>query len=136
MSIFSALKGGKLRSPQSIRHNGKKLSEILETHALFTRGAENGVRADLSGADLSGADLGKARLAYVDFRGANLGGAKFYARRAKLASADLEQLAEDLQKKLTCERRILPRRIWRARILRKRRPGELNCSAPTWATQF
>ena len=50
MGILSGLKGGSLRSLDSIRHGGKRLSDILAAHALFIRGDEKGVRADLSGA--------------------------------------------------------------------------------------
>ena len=80
-------KGGDLRSPSSIRHKGKRLSEILEAHHKFIRGDETGSRADLTGADLSRADLAKANLAYVNFQGANLEGASL--REARLSSADL-----------------------------------------------
>jgi uncharacterized protein YjbI with pentapeptide repeats len=65
MSILSAITGG-LRSPDRIRHNGKRLSDILAAHAKFVRGDESGVRADLAGADLSRADLHKMNLAYVN----------------------------------------------------------------------
>jgi len=40
MGILSALKGGGLRSPHSIHHNGKRLSEILAAHARFVRAAQ------------------------------------------------------------------------------------------------
>ena len=89
MSIFSALTGGGLRSPQKIRLNGKTLSDILAAHALFVRGKDGGTRAELAGVDLSRADLHKANLAYADLQGANLEDANL--REAKLASADLSK---------------------------------------------
>jgi len=46
-----------LRKAKGIRHQGKKLTRILEAHELFFRGKDGGVRADLAGADLSHADL-------------------------------------------------------------------------------
>ena len=89
MSIFSALTGGGLRSPQKIRLNGRTLAEILAAHALFVGGKDGGVRADLAGADLTRADLYKANLAYADLQGANLEEANL--REAKLSSADLSK---------------------------------------------
>lgn len=82
-------KGRNLRSPNSIRHNGKRLSDILAAHEKFIRGDETGTRADLTGADLSRANLEKANLAYVNFHGAVLEGANL--REAKLSSADLSK---------------------------------------------
>ncbi len=89
MSIFSALKGDGLRSPQKIRVNGKTLADILAAHALFVSGKDGGVRAELAGVDLTRADLYKAKLAYADLQGANLEGANL--REAKLSSADLSK---------------------------------------------
>ena len=72
------LPGGRmLRNPRSIRHNGKKLSEILEAHEKYHLGKPGGARADLSGAKLCRANLraSKLRDAKVhgpDFRGADL----------------------------------------------------------------
>src|SRR5271167_2968180 len=57
MTILNTLLGKGPRSPHSIHHKGKRLSEILEAHARFVRGADSGVRADLAGADLSRANL-------------------------------------------------------------------------------
>ncbi len=76
-----------LRKAKSIRHNGRRLLEILEAHALFFRGKEGGARADLAGADLSRADLQG-----INFTGAILRGASFEGsdlRKAKLPGADL-----------------------------------------------
>src|SRR5277367_404305 len=104
MSIFSALTGGGLRSPQNIRVNGKTLAEILAAHALFVSGKDGGVRAELAGADLTRADLFKAKLACADLRKADLtetnlsgadlteaqaGGAEFF--RASLRQAILRR---------------------------------------------
>ena len=89
MSILDFLRGEGPRSPHSIRHNGKRLSEILAAHEQFVRGKEGGVRADLAGADLTRANLFRANLAYADLQGANLEGANL--REAKLASADLSK---------------------------------------------
>ena len=103
MSIFSALKGGGLRSPEKIRLNGKTLSEILAAHALFVRGKDGGVRADLrkadlteanlSGADLTeaqagGAELFRASLRQAILRRADFGAANF--RDADIQGADFE----------------------------------------------
>ncbi len=46
-----------LNKPKSVKHNGKRLSEILEAHDKFFSGKDGGVRADLTGANLSGTDL-------------------------------------------------------------------------------
>ena len=51
-----------LKKAKSIKHNGKKLAEILEAHDRFFRGHDGGTRADLAGADLSGADLSGVNL--------------------------------------------------------------------------
>ena len=91
VGILSALKGGGLRSPNRIRHNGRRVSEILRSHAGFVRGDQAGVRADLAGADLSRANLERASLAYADLRGANLERANL--REAKLNSADLTKVS-------------------------------------------
>src|ERR1700723_713405 len=107
MSIFSALTGGGLRSPQKIRLNGKTLSDILAAHALFVRGKDGGTRAELAGVDLSRADLHKANRAYADLQGANLEDANL--REAKLASADLSKSnlrSADLRKADLTERNL------------------------------
>ena len=64
-----------------------ELKNILEKHALWIRGDEHGVKADLRGADLyeanlSGADLRMANLRMANLRMANL-------RGADLSGADL-----------------------------------------------
>lgn len=46
-----------------------KLQEILQKHAAWVRGEEDGIWANLTGADLTGADLTRA-----DLTGANLSG--------------------------------------------------------------
>src|SRR5271170_713898 len=89
MGILDALKPGGLRSPKSLRHKGKRVSDILEAHDRFIRGDQSGARADFSGADLSHADFAGKSLAYANFQGANLEGASF--RDAKLGSADFEK---------------------------------------------
>jgi uncharacterized protein YjbI with pentapeptide repeats len=89
MGITDIFKLSGRRSPRSIRHKGKRVSQILEAHERFVRGDETGARADFSGAKLSNADFGRANLAYADFHGANLNGANM--REAKLASADLSK---------------------------------------------
>src|SRR5215510_8257367 len=63
-----------LRKPKSIKHDGKKLTAILESHELFFRGKDGGARADLTGADLSNADLSGVNLTGVILRNANLEG--------------------------------------------------------------
>src|ERR1700676_5540941 len=89
MGILDFFKSDGLRSANGIRHNGKRLSEILEQHAKFVRGDETGARAELSGADLSRVNFYKVNLTYANFQGANLEGASL--REAKLASADLSK---------------------------------------------
>src|SRR5579885_1060704 len=76
-----------LKKPKSIKHNGKRLSDILEAHECFFRGKEGGARADLSGADLSGADLSGVNLAGAILRNVNLEGSDL--RRSRLPGADL-----------------------------------------------
>jgi len=51
-----------LKKPKSIKHNGRRVSEILEAHDKFFSGKDGGARADLTGANLSGADLSGANL--------------------------------------------------------------------------
>lgn len=63
-----------------MKHNGKRLEDILESHVKFTKGDASGVRADLSGAKLAGANLHGANLSYALLREANLEGAD-WARR-------------------------------------------------------
>ncbi len=89
MGILDIFKSDGLRSPASVRHNGKHLSEILAQHAKFVRGDETGARAELSGADLSRVNFYKVNLTYANLQGANLEGASL--REAKLASADLSK---------------------------------------------
>jgi hypothetical protein len=52
-----------LRKLKSLKHNGKRLTDILDAHQRYWASKEGGVRADLTGADLSGADLSKLDLA-------------------------------------------------------------------------
>ena len=88
-----------MKSPKSIRHKGKRVSEIIEAHQRFVRGDETGARADLSGADLKGVNLENMNLDLVNFQGANLEGARLYnarlssvnLRKAKLRRADLRK---------------------------------------------
>jgi len=70
------VKGGGLRSPNSIRHKGKRLTEHLEAHQRFVCGDETGARADLAGADLNHIDLKNANLSGANLKGANLAGAR------------------------------------------------------------
>ena len=86
---FGPRLGGDVRSPRSIRHNGKRLSDILEAHRHFLNGEDLKGRAELSGADLSNADLKRVNLAYANLRGANLEDASLL--EAKLTFADLSQ---------------------------------------------
>ena len=60
--LFSGGGTKALRKPNSIRHQGKRLSEILKAHELHFKGKPGGTRADLTGADLRFADLGQANL--------------------------------------------------------------------------
>src|SRR6266568_2533162 len=76
-----------LRKPKSIKHNGKKLTEILQAHERFFRGREGGARADLAGADLSHADLSGLNLSGAILRNANLEGSDL--RTARLPGVDL-----------------------------------------------
>ena len=76
-----------LRKAKNIQHKDKRLTDILEAHALFFRGKEGGARADLAGADLSRADLQGINLSGAILRGASLEGSDL--RKAKLPGADL-----------------------------------------------
>ena len=76
-----------LRKPKSIKHNGKKLTDILEAHELFFRGKDGGARADLTGADLANADLSGVNLTGAILRNANLQGSDL--KTARLPGADL-----------------------------------------------
>ena len=68
MGLLDFLSGAEvLRKPKSIRHNGKRLSEILEAHRLHFQGKPGGTRADLSGADLRLADLQQAKISRAPF---------------------------------------------------------------------
>ena len=51
-----------LKKTKSIKHGGKRVSEILAAHERFFSGKPGGARADLSGANLRGADLSAANL--------------------------------------------------------------------------
>ena len=69
-----------------------ELKNILEKHALWIRGDEHGVRANLSGADLCGANLYEADLRVANLSGADLRGANLRMadlRMANLSGADL-----------------------------------------------
>jgi len=85
---------GGARRAENIRHNGKKLGDILDAHAKFHKGQPGGERADLSGADLSRQDFKKRDLTGALLVGCNLKGADF--RGAKLSFADLSK--SDLRK--------------------------------------
>src|SRR5271165_2052749 len=84
----------RLRKATTIRHNGKKLEDILDAHAKFHKGQPGGERADLSGADLSGKDFKKRDLTGALLVGCKLKGSDF--RGAKLSFADLSK--SDLRK--------------------------------------
>ena len=75
-----------LRKLKSLKHNGKKLVDILEAHERYWASKEGGARADLTGADLSGADLSKLNLAGAILQNANLEGSDL--RGARLPGAD------------------------------------------------
>jgi hypothetical protein len=62
--------------------------DILEKHARWQRGDNDGERADLRGADLRGANLQGANLRGADLRGANLQDANLQG--AHLQGADLQ----------------------------------------------
>jgi hypothetical protein len=79
----------RLRSPKRIRHNGRRLTEILAAHERFIKGQEGGTRGDLTGADLARADFRAANLTGAILCGANLEGASFV--KAKLSFANLER---------------------------------------------
>ena len=53
-----------LRKAKSIKHNGKKLTDILEAHTRFFSGKEGGARADLAGA---GSDVASGLLHVCGF---------------------------------------------------------------------
>src|ERR1700687_4323097 len=76
-----------LRKPGKIKHQAKRLAEILQAHEKFFSGEPGGVRADLTGADLSRADLSGVNLSDAILKGANLDQGDL--RRGKLVRADL-----------------------------------------------
>jgi len=94
--LLELLQGGAggPRKATNIRHNGKKLEDILDAHAKYHKGQPGGERADLSGADLSRMDFKKRDLTGAIFVGCRLKGADF--RGAKLSFADLSKA--DLRK--------------------------------------
>jgi len=70
----------------------ENISVILKSHENWTKGIENGKRADLRGADLRGANLQDASLQGADLRGADLQDASLWGanlRGADLRGADL-----------------------------------------------
>ena len=42
MGILDVIKGSRLRAAGRVRHNGKRVTEILEAHDRFVRGDETG----------------------------------------------------------------------------------------------
>ena len=68
-----------------------KLQKILVMHGKFLRGAEGGVRANLTGADLTGANLTHANLFSANLSDANLTDANLNC--ANLFSANLTRAA-------------------------------------------
>jgi len=82
------------RKVTTIRHNGKKLNDILDAHAKYHKGQPGGERADLSGANLSRQDLRKRDLTGAILVGCNL--QKADLRGSKLSFADLSK--SDLRK--------------------------------------
>ena len=96
MGLFGPLSGKAIGSGKAtnIRHNGKKLSDILEAHAKFHKGHPGGERANLSGANLSKQDLRKRDLTGAVLVGCNL--QKADLRGSKLSFADLSK--SDLRK--------------------------------------
>ena len=78
--------GKGLRSPGSMKHGGKRVSEILAAHAKFYAG-EGGAQANLEGADLANADFRGVNLSNANLTGAKLDGANF--RKAKLVRVNM-----------------------------------------------
>jgi uncharacterized protein YjbI with pentapeptide repeats len=72
--LFSGKGAHTLRNPKRIRHNGKRLCDILAAHQLHFLGKPGGQRADLTGADLRFADLHQANLTGTILERANLEG--------------------------------------------------------------
>ena len=68
----------------------EELNDILRLHKLWMNDAENGVRANLSGANLSMANLSGAHLSGAHLSGANLSGAHLYG--ADLSGANLSRV--------------------------------------------
>ena len=75
-----------LRKPGRVKHNGQKLSEILDAHAKFVRREPGGVRADLAGADLSRCNLQGVNLTDALLQEATLDGSDL--RQSKLTRAN------------------------------------------------
>lgn len=113
-----------------------QLREILRLHALWLRGGEGGVRANLAGAclrdaDLSEADLREAnlcgaKLRWADLRGAILEGAKLQGA-VGIPTADALQAAVDAELEACCAyiaRRGMPRLAGSLRA--ERRPPVLS----------
>ena len=68
-------------------YTSKELSNILERHEAWLRGAPGGQRANLQGADLSDANLHWADLSKANLQGADL--SKANLSEANLQRADL-----------------------------------------------
>lgn len=82
-------RAGGMRSTSGVKHKGKRMSRILEDHARFLQGQDNGVRADLSGADLHKMNLSGANLNYANLAGARMDGTSL--KEAKLSFADMSK---------------------------------------------
>jgi uncharacterized protein YjbI with pentapeptide repeats len=89
---------GGLRKQSSVKHNGKRVSEIVEANHLAHTGEPGGERADLAGAQLSRVDFGGADLTDANLKGARLDGANF--RRAKLSRANFSAAAVSIPRRL------------------------------------
>ena len=59
---------GGLRKQSSVKHNGKRVSDIVESNHRAHTGEPGGERADLAGAQLSRVDFGGADLTDADLR--------------------------------------------------------------------
>ncbi len=89
MGLLDLISGGKaLRKPKSIRHGGKRVSDVLEAHEKFHRGQPGAFVAIFRGARSFPCRLARTRfnclpLAGCNLRGADIRGAKLGQRRSQ-----------------------------------------------------